>query len=201
LDRSLEILREAAPYIDIAEIGTPLVFREGMAAARRIRQEFPKLRLLADFKIMDAGREEALIAFEAGCDIVTVLGVTQDNTLRGAVEAAQQAGKQIMVDLMQVSDQAERSRQLLAMGCDYLCVHTAYDLHQQQAATPLHDLELLRKALPAAALAVAGGINLEMLEAVAPFHPAIVIVGGAIGRAASPGEAARRLRQKLEGLA
>ena len=38
LDSALEILSAAHPYIDIAEVGTPLVFREGMRAVRRIRE-------------------------------------------------------------------------------------------------------------------------------------------------------------------
>ena len=35
---ALENLSAVHPYIDIAEVGTPLVFREGMAALRRIRE-------------------------------------------------------------------------------------------------------------------------------------------------------------------
>ena len=42
----------------------------------------------ADLKIMDAGEHEANLAFNAGADIVTVLGVAHDETIRGVVRAA-----------------------------------------------------------------------------------------------------------------
>src|SRR5258708_33997605 len=102
LETSLRILRATRAYIDIAEIGTPLVYREGVSAVRRFRAEFPDLMLLADFKIMDAGAEEAAIAFDAGSHLVTVLGVTPDATLQGALTAARRSDNQIMSSLIAV---------------------------------------------------------------------------------------------------
>ena len=54
----------------------------------------PTATLLADLKIVDAGELEAQIGFDAGADIVTVLGVAHDVTIQGAllfVDAAQLA--------------------------------------------------------------------------------------------------------------
>jgi 3-hexulose-6-phosphate synthase len=197
LRHGLSVLEAVRPYIDIAEIGTPFVFREGIAAARRLRAAFPDVTLLADFKIMDAGEEEASIAFEAGCDIVTVLGVTQDSTVQGAVAAARRYSKQIMIDLMQVADKPARGRELLNMGCHYLCAHTAFDL-QSSGAAPLGDLERLRRELGSdAPLAVAGGVSLQTIDQVAALKPAIVVVGGAITRAPDPAEAARAIHERI----
>ena len=44
---SLTVLRAIRPYVDIAEIGTPLVYRGGMSAGQRVRDSFPDLALLA----------------------------------------------------------------------------------------------------------------------------------------------------------
>lgn len=192
---ALAIADKVHPYVDIIEIGTPLIFREGMAAVRHLRDRFPKHVLLADLKIMDAGDEEAAIAFEAGSDLVTVLGVTQDSTIQKALNAAQRSGKQIMIDLMQVSNIVERGRHLLDLGCHYLCVHTAYDM--QSTTSPLADLQQLHQTIGSAALAVAGGINMDTIDAVAALHPDIVIVGGAITRAPDPAAAAHELRERL----
>ena len=197
LQEALAVLEAVRPYIDIAEIGTPLIFLEGMAAAHHLRRAFPDVTLLADLKIMDAGGEEADMAFAAGCDIVTVLGVTHDSTVRAALAAAQRYGKQVMIDLMQVSDQPARGRELLAMGCHFLCVHTAYDQQSSEAA-PLADLERLRRALgDGAPLAVAGGVNVDTLDQIALLKPDIVVVGGAITRAPSPAAAARALYERI----
>jgi 3-hexulose-6-phosphate synthase len=196
LDDSLWVLAAARPYIDIAELGTPLILRAGAQAIREVRRLYPDLVLTADFKIMDAGAEEAAIAFAAGANIVTVLGVTQAATLAGAVEAARQYGGEVMVDLMQATP--TQAQVCLEIGCDYLCVHTAYD---QRTQSPLAGLQALRSALPQARLAVAGGIRWETLAAICQIEPEIVIVGSAITQAADPAAAAQAFRERIDGYA
>ncbi len=196
IDHSFAVLQAARPYIDIAEIGTPLVYREGIAAVRRLRSAFPDITLLADFKIMDAGEEEARIAFGAGSDIVTVLGVAQDETLRGALEASRRLDRQVMVDLIGIPDPAARAPALLAMGCHYLCVHTAYDLRASQS--PLEHLQQLRRQWPDARLAVAGGIKLSNVNAILALNPEIVVVGSAITLADDPAQAACAFRERIK---
>lgn len=197
LEDSLAVLRAVREVIDIAEIGTPLIFREGLHVVRVWHQEFPDLPILADLKIMDAGEYEASLAFEAGCDFVTVLGVTQDKTVRGALKAAADFGRHIMVDLMQVKDLVLRSRELLDMGCHCLCVHTAFDL-QTPGTSPLGDLVQLRESFPTASLAVAGGLGEAALNTLKPYHPDIVIVGGAIVTAREPAQVARAIRAQID---
>jgi 3-hexulose-6-phosphate synthase len=196
LGPSLAVLRAAAPYVGIAEIGTPLIYREGVQAVRELRKVFPTMTLLADLKIMDAGEEEAGIAFDAGADLATILGVTNDSTVRGAVTAARRAGKHIMVDMMQVADPVQRGRELLDMGCDYLCVHTAHDL-QSSGHSPLDTLTHLRNELPAALIAVAGGINLSTIDTIVAVQPDVIVVGSAITRAADVAGTARALYERM----
>jgi 3-hexulose-6-phosphate synthase len=195
IESSFTILQATRQYIDIAEIGTPLVYREGIGVAIRLRAAFPDVILLADLKIMDAGEEEATISFEAGCDIVSVLGVTHDETLKGALAAARRFGKQVLVDLIGVVDLNTRVPRLLELGCDYLCVHTAHDL--QAGHSPLEPLEQLRRRWPDAPLAVAGGIKLSNVDAVLALSPEIVVVGSAITRAADPIQAAFAFRERI----
>jgi len=82
------IVEEVGDLVDIVEVGTPIVINEGLGAVRRLRALFPELRILADLKIMDAGGYEVTKAAEAGADIITVLGASDDLTVLGAVEAA-----------------------------------------------------------------------------------------------------------------
>ena len=196
---SLSILERIRSYIDIAEIGTPLILREGVRALHVVRAQFPDLPLLADFKIMDAGAEEASIAFEAGASMVTVMGFAQDATLSGVVTAAAHYGREVMVDLMQHPDPAGRIHECMAMGCDYYCVHTAYDVRRRDS--PVEMLRSLRFAMPDAALAVAGGINLNSIDAVASVHPAVIVIGSAITGADDPAAIARTLSDRIKGYA
>ena len=197
LEQAVTVLDLVAPFVDIVELGTPLLYREGIRVAAQIQHLFPNIILLADMKIMDAGEEEASIAFDAGCQYVTVLGMSQDKTIQGVVAAANRHGGEVMVDMMQVAEPVERGHHLLVLGCDYLCVHTAFD--QQQVETPLATLKRLRKGLPDASLAVAGGVGLPTVDSILAQNPAIVVVGGAIARAADPAAVAKRLRERLMG--
>ncbi len=198
LDESLAILRAVQAYVDIIEVGTPLIYREGMAAVRQIRRAYPDITLTADCKIMDAGREEALIAFEAGSDVVTVLGVAPDPTIQQAVAAANQLGKQIMVDMMQVADIGQRGQALLQMGCHYLCLHTAHDLQRTKSISSSFG-GAVRPEWGSAPLALAGGINLQNVGLVLALEPEIIIVGSAITGAADPAETARALHERIHG--
>ncbi len=172
------------------------MLREGVNALRQVRAACPDLALLADFKIADAGELEARIAFEAGAHIVTVLGAAADATIAGTVKAARQAGGEIMADLIQVADPVTRASECLALGCDYVCVHTAHD--QQEDSSPLRTLETVRQALPDARLAVAGGINLKTIDSIAALRPAVVIVGSAITGAADPAGMAQALQERIK---
>ena len=58
IEDSIELLKEVGDSIDIVEIGTPFIVKDGMRAVREVRKAFPNLKILADLKIMDAGKEE-----------------------------------------------------------------------------------------------------------------------------------------------
>ena len=83
-----ELLRKVQPYIDIVEVGTPLLMRYGMGIVSDIKRAFPHLELLCDAKIMDGARLEAQLAFEAGADYVTILAVTDDLSIQDCIETA-----------------------------------------------------------------------------------------------------------------
>lgn len=96
LEAALALAESARPYVDILEVGTPLVIREGMHAVRALAEAFPEKEILADLKVMDAGEYEAGIAFEAGADYCTVLGCTDLITISGCLKAAQAYGRNVL---------------------------------------------------------------------------------------------------------
>ena len=196
LPSALDVLSRVHPYIDIAEIGTPLVFREGMNAVRRIRRKYPQLTLVADVKIMDAGQAEADIAFRAGADRVTVMAVAADATIEGALNCARTHRKQVMIDLMQVANPRTRVLELVNLGCDLLCLHTAHD-QQSLQGSPFAQLAQVRAALPSTGLAIAGGVKLQTLEQILPLKPQVIIVGSAITASADPRETAKRFHERI----
>jgi 3-hexulose-6-phosphate synthase len=196
LSDGLAILDSVHSFVNIIEIGTPLIFQEGMHAVKVLREAYPKHQILGDLKIMDAGALEADIAFNVGADIVTVLALASDKTILSAVGSAKVKQKQVMADMIQVENLVERAKQILKLGVNILCVHTAYDL-QSSVETPYKDLQLLRNEFPEAKIAIAGGVTLEKLDAILPFEPDTVVVGGAICNAANPSKTAKAIQEKL----
>jgi 3-hexulose-6-phosphate synthase len=193
LTAALSVMEATADLVDIIEVGTPLVLHEGAAAVREMKRRWPRLLVLADFKIMDAGDLEARVAFDAGADIVTVLAVAETETVRRACGAARAAGRSVMVDMIAVKNSAARAGEMLDAGCDYLCCHTAYDV-QSAGHSPLSSLKLLREAAPRARIAVAGGVTPERIAALIAYGPEIVIVGGYVANAKDPRAAVQAVR-------
>ncbi|WP_349346655.1 3-hexulose-6-phosphate synthase [Priestia megaterium] len=179
ISEAKEVVQEVQEYIDIVEIGTPVVINEGLKAVKEIKEAFPSLKVLADLKIMDAGAYEVMKASEAGASIITILGATDDSTIKGAVEEAKKQGTQILVDMINVKNLEQRAKEVDALGVDYICVHTGYDL-QVEGETPFEQLQTIKRVVKHAKTAVAGGIKLNTLPEVVQSQPDLVIVGGGI---------------------
>ena len=111
LEEALALTEKVREYIDIIEIGTPFVYQEGMNAVKIFKESFPEKEVLADMKIMDAGYYESEEALKVGADYITVLGVTDNLTIRGCIEAAEHYGKEVVVDMICVPDLPKRIRE------------------------------------------------------------------------------------------
>jgi 3-hexulose-6-phosphate synthase len=192
-----EVVAEVQDHIDIVEIGTPVVINEGLRAVKEIKEAFPSLKVLADLKIMDAGAYEVMKASEAGADIITVLGATDDSTIKGAVEEAKKHGSQILVDMINVKNLEQRAQEIDALGVDYICVHTGYDL-QAEGENPFEQLQTIKRVVKNAKTAVAGGIKLNTLPEVVESQPDLVIVGGGITGQEDKKATAKKMEQLIK---
>lgn len=197
VDEALKIISEVADIIDIVELGTPFILREGIQAVHDLRRAFPSITLLADLKIMDAGEHEANLAFQAGADIVTVLGVAHDVTIQATLSAASRCGGEVMVDMIEVQGLETRGAEVDRMGVHYVCVHTAFD-RGTGGRHSLADLAILRQVLQHAQPAIAGGISFDTLRPIAALHPAIIVVGGSIMKARDKRRAALQIKKGMQ---
>lgn len=196
LEQTMSLLQKVANDVDIVEVGTPFMMQYGMEAVRTIKTAYPSLEVLCDAKIMDGGAYEANIAFEAGADYVTVLGVTDDLIIQDCVKTAKKAGRRVVVDMICVSDLKQRMETIEAMDVDVIAIHTGLD-QQAVGRTPLDDLKETRQYVKHTALAVAGGINLETIDEYMKYQPEIIIVGSGIVKADDPVGAAKALAERM----
>lgn len=193
---AIEVVKEVEAFIDVVEIGTPIIINEGLHAVKAIKEAFPQLEVLADLKIMDAGGYEIMKAAEAGADIVTVLGATDNATIKGAVEEARKQNKQVMIDMINVKNIEERAAEIDALGVDYICVHTGYDL-QAEGKDSFEELQAIKKVVKQAKTAIAGGIKLATLPAAIQAQPDLIIVGGGITGQENKQEVAAQMKQLI----
>ncbi|RLJ00987.1 MAG: bifunctional hexulose-6-phosphate synthase/ribonuclease regulator, partial [Candidatus Aenigmatarchaeota archaeon] len=181
--------------VDWLEAGTPLIKSEGLESVRELRRLFPKKTIVADMKIMDAGRIEVEAAAKAGADIVDVLGAASDATIRECVQAARNYGAKVVVDLIAVKDPGARAKELEGFGIDYITVHCAID-EQMEGKDPF---EILREVVQTVSVpvGVAGGINSETAPQAIEAGASIVIVGGAISKSVNPKYAASIIKKAM----
>ncbi|WP_424475264.1 3-hexulose-6-phosphate synthase [Oceanobacillus kimchii] len=197
IPEAIELVKEVESYIDIVEIGTPVVINEGLKAVKEMKAAFPNLTVLADLKIMDAAGYEVSQASQAGADIITILGTAEDQSIKGAVEEAKKHNKKILVDMIAVKDIETRAKELDELGVDYICVHTGYDL-QAVGKNSFEDLATIKSVVKQAQTAIAGGIKQETLTEVNKHQPDLIIVGGGITSKEDKQAVAREMKELIQ---
>ena len=196
-EEATELANKVKDYIDIVEIGTPIVINEGLPAVQHLNDNVDGVKVLADLKIMDAADYEVSQAVKFGADIVTILGVAEDASIKAAVDEAHKHGKQLLVDMIAVQDLEKRAKDLDDLGADYIAVHTGYDL-QAEGQSPLESLRKVKSVISNSKVAVAGGIKPDTIKDIVAENPDLIIVGGGIANADDPVEAAKQCRDIVD---
>ncbi|HUW23018.1 MAG TPA: 3-hexulose-6-phosphate synthase [bacterium] len=197
LPRALKLAGEALQGgADWIEAGTPLIKSSGLDAVRELRKRFPKATLVADMKIMDVGRIEVESAAKAGADVVVVLGLASDSTIRECIEAGKHYGAKIMVDLLEVDALWERAKEVERMGADYIGVHASID-EQMEGKASFQGVRAIagKIGIP---IAVAGGVNSENAHEAVEAGANIIIVGGAITKNVDAKKATAEIKKAIE---
>ena len=196
--RAIAICREAVKGgADWIEAGTPLIKSEGLDIVRVLRKMFPKATIVADMKVMDAGRMETEAAAKAGADIVCVLAAASDSTILECIEAGRNYGVKIGTDLIGIDEPyvVRRAKELEKLGVDYIGVHSAID-EQMRGKDPFARLRKVAKSVKIP-VACAGGINSETAPKAVRAGAKVVVVGGAITKAEDPAKATRSIKSAI----
>lgn len=178
---------------DIIEAGTPLIKSEGLNAVRQLKKVCPNAEVLADLKTFDTGWLETELAVEAGADIVTVMGATDDYTIKDAVGAGKKYNVDVMVDLMNLKDPLTRAIEVEKLGVSMVCMHVGISsqTREREVDQKILLVQSLVKALKIP-VSVAGGIKVEVTPAMVKAGAGVLVVGGAITKSANPEEATKR---------
>jgi 3-hexulose-6-phosphate synthase len=195
LPSALTLANQVAEHVDILELGTPLVKSAGIGAVSAIKAAHPDKLVFADLKTADAGELEAGMAFEAGADLVTVMGSADDDTVRGAVAAGRKYGKQVVADMISVVDnRVARIREVAKLGVSFVEIHAGLD----EQARPGYTIDTLladgrQAGVP---FSIAGGIKIDTIASVREAGATIAVAGSAIYNATDPATAAKELKKR-----
>ncbi len=196
--RVIEIADQIHDVIDIYEVGTPVIMKEGMLPVKVLKDKYPDLMVLADSKIIDGGEIECRDICENGADIITVLALADNATIKEVVDTAHEFGRKVLADLICVTDIPKRSKELLELGVDYIGVHTGVDM-QKNGRMPLNDLRELISAVPRSKAAVAGGVKMSTIHDYTSEEPEIIIAGGALYNAPDIRKAVIEMKEAMKG--
>lgn len=163
--------------VDWLEAGTPLILAEGLHGVRALKGAFPDKPLVADLKTMDGAGLEAEMMFQAGADMVVVMGQAHDASIIEQVKMAQKYGGKVMCDVMLCDDKPGRARRAQELGVDYIIVHTGFDERNLiPGLSPLDDLQPILDAVTIPVQAV-GGLSVEQAIQTWELGAEIVVFG------------------------
>ena len=192
-EKCLEIVEKCHKDIDIIEVGTVLVIKEGLHPLRKLRELYPEKTLLVDPKIMDAPEKIANACYEAGADIVTVMAAAGIKTVSRVCSAAKKYGKEVLVDLIGSKDPLADAVEIDKLGADYICVHFS----EGPDRGSFEEFEKIKTNVSNVRLAAAGGINADSVSEFVKRAPDILIVGSGIYNAEDPAAAIKEIREKM----
>lgn len=195
-EEALALAAKVAPYVDIIELGTPLIKNMGSAVITAMKAAHPDKLVFADLKTADAGELEADIAFKAGADLVTVMGAAGNATIIGAVKAAKAHGKGVVVDTIGYPDRVKRAQEVTALGVEFVELHAGLD--EQWTAGYSIQVLIDEAASAGVPVSIAGGVNIDNVTAVIQAGAIVAVAGAAIYGAEDPAAAAKALREAID---
>jgi 3-hexulose-6-phosphate synthase len=170
---ALALCEATADYVDVIEIGTPLIVSEGATAVRQVREHYPNKEILADTKLMDGVSYLAPLLYDAGADVITVMAATDDYCLATHARLAHERNKLAEADLMGISHIEERVGQLLDLGIDLFEVHPCSESLRPHELR-LHDIKRTLSAAPAEIVTVAHSFTFDSVTRVLPLRPGTI---------------------------
>lgn len=182
LEHALALMDQIADWVDIVEVGTSLIKDYGMESVRQVRWRFPNVTVLADIKTMDEGAYEFAAAYAAGADIATVMGAASVGTVSACHKVAVQHQRDIMVDLLEISD--HKIVQLGELHNVLYCVHLPIDGNQSGIEEKVNHFCATHPNLKR--VAVAGGVTLTQLPFLKGLPIEVCVVGSAITKSKDP---------------
>jgi len=179
----------------LIEIGDPLIKAIGLRAVERIRHAAPDAILVAEMMSADWGRDQVILAAEAGADVVLLIGPASAASVSAAVTAGGRLGVPVVLDVPPAVANHTWVKEMERAGVDGFAITTNIDLGAGEK-NPLAAAAALRSwtDLP---VTVSGGFSPTDHKVVASPDWDVLVVGRSITEAVDPAAAARRFLEQI----
>ncbi|OKI71743.1 hypothetical protein A6A27_20050 [Micromonospora sp. CB01531] len=197
IDYAIAVARAAASAgVQFIEIGDPLVKSVGIQAISTIKQRTPGAWIVAEMMSADWGRDQVVLATEAGADVVLLIGPASIASVSAAVEASKRLAVPIIIDVPEGRLVQGWVQDMERAGVDGFAITTNIDLGVA-GFHPLDQAQLIRSwtKLP---VAVSGGFEPTDVEASRRRSWDILVVGRGVTDSLDPAIAARDLAASIE---
>ncbi|MCX2729462.1 HEAT repeat domain-containing protein [Saccharopolyspora sp. NFXS83] len=191
VDQAIGIAQAAVKAgADFVEIGDPLIKEAGVSAIEQVKTAVPDATIVAEMMSADWGRDQVLLAAEAGADIVLLIGPATKASVSAAVDAGQRLGIPILLDAP-TNTTRQWVTDMERAGVDGFAITTNIDVGIG-SATAFETAQTLRSwtRLP---VAVSGGFSVADHTQLATADWDILIVGRSVTDAVDPTTAAAHI--------
>ncbi len=188
LNEALKIAHDVAPYADILEVGTMLIYQHGIKAVEQFRTTFEDKTIIADAKIVDRGREAVKMFAQAGADWVTVMAGTNRQVIQSACATGNDINVNVMLDLLDADSPGQSALEAKNLGADALLFHEPYEEKESLEFLDKWDMVKGNASLP---VFISAKINRESVEKIIKLKPNGIIVDRSITLAENPAEEAK----------
>jgi 3-keto-L-gulonate-6-phosphate decarboxylase len=192
MDHALVVAEAAATAgIQFVEIGDPLIKSVGIDAITRVKLRVPQVTVVAEMMSADWGRDQVVLAAEAGADVVLLIGPATTASVSSAVEASRRFAVPLVLDVPDGRLSQTWVEAMQRIGIDGFAITTNIDVGVA-GSSPLDHAAALRRwtRLP---IAVSGGF--ETTDEAARRSDAwdVLVVGRSVTDAVNPTDAARQV--------
>lgn len=192
LDKALEIAYQVAPFADILEVGTLLIYQHGSQAIKQFKDAFSKNIIFVDSKIVDRAKNSSEIMHKAGADWLSVMAGTSNQVIHTVCTVAHENKQKVVLDLLDSNALGQSAMDAKSMGVDMLMLHQASDELDPSELADAWEMVSGNTDLP---IFVSAKINRDNIHNVLTMKPAGIIIGRSITNAQNPAVEAEFYRE------
>ena len=179
LDKAIALVEKFNGVADIIEIGTSLIKDYGLLNLKNLHLKATNSLILGD---------------NQGFDILTVMGSSSLETLQKCYDVSKEYNKKMMIDLLECS--YEKIKEISRFDEAIYCLHTSVD--KSNSNNIIYELREFKLKFPLIKnIAIAGGINLEVIKKLKNEDINIVVIGSSIIAAKDPMKVLNEIKEEL----